>query len=316
MNRQVEGKIGRQRIQPDLRHRLPRHLCTRRQTRIDQDTSRNRSNSRIGDSSDGRCDGILSRGIGGRNLHGTARGIRTRQQKEDLVCRLRKSLYGLKQAPRVWNRKIRDFLKSISFDKTYSDPCIYINKTTEIIIAMWVDDLIIFGKDMASINDLKAQLNEEYEMKDLRELKYFLGIQVHRDRERKITHINQSGYNQTILKRYGNWNGKQQTGKYTSLQRRSTHQGDGDRHSDGSTGVSKHGRKSDVRDARYPTRSGANNSADLTILTKAHEDTRKSSKAGTSVSQGNSGRRDHVQRKFRNEAGMLERRKLGRRRRT
>ena len=68
---------------------------------------------------------------------------------------------------------------------------------------MCVDDLIIFGKDMASINDLKAQLNEEYEMKDLGELKYFLGIQVHRDRERKSIHINQSGYHRTILERYG-----------------------------------------------------------------------------------------------------------------
>jgi len=48
---------------------------------------------------------------------------------------------------------------------------------------MWVNDLIIFGKDMPSINALKVQLNEEYEMKDLRELKYFLGIQVHHDRE-------------------------------------------------------------------------------------------------------------------------------------
>ena len=73
---------------------------------------------------------------------------------------------------------------------------------------MWMDDLIIFGKDMASINDLKAQLNEEYEMKDLGELKYFLDIQVHRDRERKIIHINQSGYNRTILERYGMQNSK------------------------------------------------------------------------------------------------------------
>jgi len=79
----------------------------------------------------------------------------------DFVCKLRKSLYGLKQAPRVWNQRIRLFLKSIGFDQTYSDPCVYINKETDIIIAMWVDDLIIFGKDMASINNLKAQLNEE-----------------------------------------------------------------------------------------------------------------------------------------------------------
>ena len=80
---------------------------------------------------------------------------------------------------------------------------LYINKEIDIIITMWVDDLIIFGKDMASINDLKAQLNEEYEMKDLGELRYFLGIQVHRDRERKIIHISQSVYNRTILERYG-----------------------------------------------------------------------------------------------------------------
>ena len=135
-------------------------------------------------------------------------GFKVGSNKDDLVCRLRKSLYGLKEAPRVWNRKIRDFLKSIGFDQFYSDPCVYSNKTTEIIIAMWVADLIIFGKDMASINSLKAQLNEEYEMKDLRELKYFLSIQVHRDREWKVIHMSQSGYNRTILERYGMQNSK------------------------------------------------------------------------------------------------------------
>src|SRR5579859_1093017 len=201
-NRQAEGQASGERIQPDLRHRLSRHLRTSRQTRIDQNTSRNRSNSRIGDSSNGRCDGILGRRTRRGNLMEQPEGFKVGAKEDDLVCRLRKSLYGLKQAPRVWNRKIRDFLKSIGFDQSYSDPCVYINKTTGIIIAMWVDDLIIFGKDMASINDLKVQLNEEYEMKDLGELKYFLGIQVHRDKERKIIQINQSGYNRTILERY------------------------------------------------------------------------------------------------------------------
>jgi hypothetical protein len=36
---------------------------------------------------------------------------------------------------------------------------------------MWVDDLIIFGKDLNHVNKLKAQLSEEYEMKDMGELK-------------------------------------------------------------------------------------------------------------------------------------------------
>ena len=135
-------------------------------------------------------------------------GFEVGSKEDDLVCKLRKSIYGLKQAPRIWNQKIQNFLKSIGFDQTYSDPCVYVNRETEVIIAIWVDDLTIFGKDMASINELKVQLNEEYEMKDLGELKYFLGIQVHRDRERKLIHINQSGYNRMILERYGMHNSK------------------------------------------------------------------------------------------------------------
>ena len=135
-------------------------------------------------------------------------GFQVGKDDEDLVCLLRKSLYGLKQAPRVWNQQIRRFLKSIGFEPTYSDPCVYINKETGIIVAMWVDDLMIFGKDMGTINELKVQLSKEYEMKDLGELKYFLSVQVHRDKKNKLIHINQSGYNRTILERFGMTNSK------------------------------------------------------------------------------------------------------------
>jgi len=90
----------------------------------------------------------------------------------------------------------------------YSDPCVYINRETGVIIAMWVDDLIIFAKDIISISNLKGQLRDEYEMKDLGELEYVVGIQVHRDREWKIIHINRSGYIRTILEPYGMRNSK------------------------------------------------------------------------------------------------------------
>ena len=135
-------------------------------------------------------------------------GFKVGNKGEDLVCKLRKSLYGLKQAPRVWNQRLRRFFESIKFEQTYSDPCVYINREMGVIIAIWVDDLIIFGRDMVDINNVKEALKKEYEMKDLGELKYFLGIQVHRDRERKIIHISQSGYNRTILERYGMQNSK------------------------------------------------------------------------------------------------------------
>src|SRR5271167_1394381 len=55
---------------------------------------------------------------------------------------------------------------------------------------------------MKNINELKRQLKMEFEMKDMRELKHFLGIQVRRDREHRQIHIDQSGYINTILERF------------------------------------------------------------------------------------------------------------------
>src|SRR5208282_6014032 len=126
----------------------------------------------------------------------------------DMVCKLGKSLYGLKQSARLWNQKLDRYLRKIGFIQTNVDHCIYVNNDTGVIVAMWVDDLIIFGKDSVGVDLLKLQISMKFEMKDLGELRYFLGIQVHRDRKRKIIHISQSGYNRTILERYEMQNSK------------------------------------------------------------------------------------------------------------
>src|SRR5271156_7013121 len=103
---------------------------------------------------------------------------------EGLVCKLQKGLYGLKQSARIWNTRLRQHLKSLDFQQSSCDPCIYINNASGIIIAVWVDDLIILGKDLNSIDKVKEGLWAEFEMKDLGELQYFLGIQVQLDRSK------------------------------------------------------------------------------------------------------------------------------------
>jgi hypothetical protein len=47
-----------------------------------------------------------------------------------------------------------------------------------IVIVIYVDDLIITGNSDADIFDLKKLLKQKFEMKDLGELRYFLGIEV------------------------------------------------------------------------------------------------------------------------------------------
>jgi hypothetical protein len=120
----------------------------------------------------------------------------------DKVCLLLKSLYGLKQAARVWNQKIRNYLLSLGFTQLHSDHCVYINKDTGLIIALWVDDLLIFGKNVSNIGGIKQQLRDKFEMKDLGELQYFLGMKVQRDRTQKLLHIDQAGYTNSVVERF------------------------------------------------------------------------------------------------------------------
>jgi hypothetical protein len=121
----------------------------------------------------------------------------------DKVCKLGRSIYGLKQSARLWNKRLDARLKEIGFDQTHSDHCVYINKSTGVIVAIWVDDLIIFGKDSVGVDLLKRQLGSAFDMKDMGKLEYFLGMQVHRDRKNRLIQLHQRGYTNIILKRFG-----------------------------------------------------------------------------------------------------------------
>jgi transposase InsO family protein len=122
------------------------------------------------------------------------------------VCKLQKSLYGLKQAGRAWYQKIDSTLTTeMGFDRTHSDSCVYVLQKDGILIimAIYVDDLIILANDLPALEKLKTDLAERFEMKDLGEAQFCLGIQIVRDRARKTISINQSVYIEGILKKFG-----------------------------------------------------------------------------------------------------------------
>ncbi|KAH9723787.1 CCHC-type domain-containing protein [Citrus sinensis] len=73
--------------------------------------------------------------------------------KADYVCLLKKSLYGLKQSPRQ----------------------------CKIYLLLYVDDMLIACKHMDQIDELKKQLKNAFEMKDLGAAKKILGVELLRD---------------------------------------------------------------------------------------------------------------------------------------
>ncbi|GJZ72885.1 cytokinin dehydrogenase 3-like protein [Tanacetum coccineum] len=92
------------------------------------------------------------------------------------VCKLKRSLYGLKHAPRQWNHKI--------YETLVED-----------------DDLVITRNSETEIENFKSFLNKKFKIKDLGELKYFLGIEVLKTKNGLC--LNQRKYCLELLHEFG-----------------------------------------------------------------------------------------------------------------
>lgn len=81
---------------------------------------------------------------------------------ETKVCRLRRALYGLKQSGRVWNHKIHTELLRLGLIQLPSEPCVYVLSAqggkARIVIAIYVDDIIIAGPDAEFVHEIEEKL--------------------------------------------------------------------------------------------------------------------------------------------------------------
>ena len=87
--------------------------------------------------------------------------------------------------------------------KSKNDSSLYIKKDKEgnvFLISLYVDDLIIIGGAYQLIADIKSHMSQEFEMKDLGDLHYCLGIAFWREFVK--TFITQSKYAREILDRF------------------------------------------------------------------------------------------------------------------
>lgn len=96
------------------------------------------------------------------------------------VCKLHKSLYGLEQAPRAWFERFIFNLLHMGFTASIVDSSLFIYQLAKTIIylLLYVDDIIVTGNSVVQISQLIIALSQAFELKDLRPLSYFLGIQI------------------------------------------------------------------------------------------------------------------------------------------
>ncbi|MED6131213.1 hypothetical protein PIB30_117115 [Stylosanthes scabra] len=125
-----------------------------------------------------------------------------------LICKLDHSLYGLKQASRQWNLKLANSLIDIGYTQCKHDYNMFTKQSSTgfTVLLVYIDDLVLAGNNLAEINHVKRHLHDLYKIKDLGELKYFLGMEV--SRSKRAIAICQRKYCLDLLKDYGMDNAK------------------------------------------------------------------------------------------------------------
>lgn len=127
------------------------------------------------------------------------------EDTKQLVCKLRKSIYGLKQASRQWYFKFHQVIVSFGFGTNTVEDCVYhkFSGSKFIFLVLYVDDILLATNCKDLLHETKIFLSKHFEMKDLGEASFVLGIQIHRDRSRGILGLSQKNYIEKVLKRYG-----------------------------------------------------------------------------------------------------------------
>nr|AAT38799.2 Gag-pol polyprotein, putative [Solanum demissum] len=103
------------------------------------------------------------------------------QGESNLVCRLKRSLYGLKQSLRARFGRISSVVQQFGMSQSKAYHSVFYRHNgpeKNMYLVVYVDNIIITGKDLEGMSQLKRHLFSHFQTKDLGKLKYILGIEI------------------------------------------------------------------------------------------------------------------------------------------
>jgi hypothetical protein len=89
------------------------------------------------------------------------------------------------------------------YKKCSRNHCVYIKRFLAddfIILLLYVDDILIIGKNVSRIIKVKKELRKSFAMNDLGPAKQILGMRIERDRSSNKLYLSQERYIEKVLK--------------------------------------------------------------------------------------------------------------------
>ena len=83
-----------------------------------------------------------------------------KDQNAEGIARLIKTLHGLRQSPRAWFKVLDRLFRSKGFSRSNQDSSLYISG--DLIILIFVDDIVLFSKNKEAIREVKGWLSEAF----------------------------------------------------------------------------------------------------------------------------------------------------------
>ncbi|PKI53617.1 hypothetical protein CRG98_025985 [Punica granatum] len=105
-------------------------------------------------------------------------------------------------------------IKELGYIKNEDEACVYkkVSGSAVIFLVLYVDDILLIGNDIPSLQSVKIWLGMCFSMKDLGEATNVLRIKIYRDRSRRVLGLSQSAYVDKVF-----WHFSMQDSKKGSL---------------------------------------------------------------------------------------------------
>ena len=118
------------------------------------------------------------------------------------IALLLQALYGLRRSPLLWQQLLTEALTTLGLQPVPDEPCIMINDW--LIVFFFVDDIIYVYRaiDEPRADDFRTKLMQRFEIRDLGEATWFLGMKITRNRPQRKLWISLESYFEKIATKF------------------------------------------------------------------------------------------------------------------